>query len=223
MVERVGHILLGNGVVAAGLALIALFLGARRDVYLFGLAAAIVGLFIALPTGMTLESMLPANVTSILLPLIAPLIEEPLRVGFLSFGAATFVRHERAAGTALAFAFGYALFESTVKTFDLLAEYWGRLSFKEWLAVLSTPLVVLALHLSLSLVAAMMFAKGFGLRVVSATTVALHAIHNASVIWMPRVASLDTMIQINVLRVLIFWAVIRYCLSALRPGPTVAA
>jgi hypothetical protein len=215
VLESAGYALLGNIVVALGLTLPALFFGSRRGIYLLGLGAAVLAFAIAFPIALILHSAYPRGAPLSVLPLIDPAIEEPLRVLFLSTGAAALATKSGSTQSALAFAFGYALFESVTKTLDSFISYSGMLPTDQLITVLTGPIVVLALHLALSLLAAIMFANHVGVRTVILTTFIVHAAHNASVLWLPQPSDLTTFAITNVVRIGVFGVVMYACLSAL--------
>ena len=71
-------------------------------------------------------------------------------------------------------------------------------------------------YLTLSLVAALMFAQGSRLPTVLAATFGIHSAHNGSVYLLPFPTDLVALALNSFLRVSIFAAVIAYCLSELR-------
>lgn len=216
MLESAGYALLGNIVVAAGLTLLAPLFGSRHGVYLLGLAAAVFAFAIAFPVGLVLHSAYPQGAPLFLLPLIDPAIEEPVRVLLLSTGAAALLTKNGATRSALAFAFGYALFESVTKALDSFISYSATLPIGQLMTVLSGPLVVFALHLALSSLASIMFVKEIGIRTIVLTTFVVHAAHNASVFWLPQPSDLTIFAITNLVRIGAFGVVIYACLSALR-------
>lgn len=210
------YVLLGNGIVAAGLAIVAPFLGAQSRVYLAGLLAAVVAFLVALPISAILHATFPQGAPRAILPFLDPAIEEPCRIFLISTGAALLASSQRITVPALTFAFGYALFESAVKAIDTLVRFAGTSPIHETLVFLSPPAVVLMLHLTLSLVAALMFAQGSRLPTVLAATFGIHSAHNGSVYLLPFPTDLVALALNSFLRVSIFAAVIAYCLSELR-------
>lgn len=216
MLESTGYSFLGNAAIAAGLAILSVFTGERRGVYLSGLSAAFIASCIALLVIVAVRVVFPHGAPRLMLPFIDPTIEEPLRIGFLSAGAVALATSKRSTGAALAFAIGYAVFETVLKALGLVLMNADILSGREMILMLTGPMVVLALHLTLGLLAASLFARGVRFRTVLLTTFIVHAAHNASVFWLPRPTDLPAFAIENLARIGIFVPLISYCLLELR-------
>lgn len=182
LISEAFTILLWGSVVASVLALCGLSLKSSRTHYFAGLAAAYVAYLVAVFVGLILGRV------QIDLPLLAassidPLIEEPIRTAALF----AFLARTRAPSLWLAFAGGYGLLESTLKFADGTMLIIQENDLMRFAAILSVPVVPLALHTFLGAVACRMRATlNASPLAVLLVCLALHWTHNYSALALAR-------------------------------------
>lgn len=184
--------LLGSLVILALLATLGLLIPTRRAAFWAGLAAIGIAHSIALLTGAVLNAGFPRGLPSFLLPFIDPLIEESVRLVFICGLVKALFRETTIIAASVAFAFGYASFEAVTRLLDVMLQLEGHYGFDlTLLGVISVPMVVLLVQLMLSFVSIALVLRGWPTWQVWCIALALHAAHNATVLWIPGPASLE--------------------------------
>jgi hypothetical protein len=161
----------------------AVFLGRRKDVYLYGvgaMAAAFIASGALLIVTRQIYPSLPAAWWTVL---VGPAVEEAARVAAILLVAVALQQRR----DWLLFGMGYALFETAFKILNQIPRS-SETTSALFLAGMILPVVPLLLHVFLSLVAIALFRRGATPASVFAATFALHALHNASSVlqwWAP--------------------------------------
>lgn len=208
--ESVGPSLLAAAIWTFLLASVCQGLNESRRSYAYGLAAAVGGYLLTIAaTAVWLQFSFLQHWA--LLVLVAPLIEELARL----FGVVQ-VRQGQQAW--LAFGLGYGLFEFGLKFADHLTLYLGS-TFLELAAALAAPFVPLTLHVFVSVLMFALLRWGVAPLLAFLTTLALHAAHNASAIWIVPDDYLGLLIS-SLTRVAIFVLLIWLILGSLKRLPT---
>lgn len=204
----------GIAMVTAALAVVGVPLGRLRRPYYLGLVTALGAYVVAVVATFTILHFASVDVrfVNIVLP---PIVEETFRVAAV-FGAASLFNSKRAW---VAFAFGYALLESSGKLGDFFVAFTRGMEGFESPVLLATPLVPLALHVFLSLSAIPLMKRRVSPFAVFFVLAALHAFHNWSVffVWAPQTET-DMAVMVAV-RTSLFLLLIGGVLWLGRAGP----
>jgi hypothetical protein len=191
--------------------------GRVRTAYGAGLAAAVFAYLVSMATAILSASL--ENARTILVIALAPAIEEIIRVAFVSTLLSALLKGGRVWPAALAFGFGYGLFESVGKQADqlIILSHGRPVGHAQLATLLIGPVIVLLLHVFLSVTAFLLAVRRWRAFAVLGVTFVLHAAHNASALLSPSLFSdFETLLLGHLVRVIIFCVLIAACLVGLR-------
>jgi hypothetical protein len=213
MPEVPANALTGIAIVTGALVFASLWLGRLRLPFLIGLGAALLANTLAILLHSLIDDEQPASAVW-----LNPLVEETVRTVFVF--VLPILGGPRVWPVWLAFAFGYGLLETGVKLGGSIVQLsHGWRDSAEFIALIATPFFPLVLLVGLSLLALSLRSAGWGPPVVFLLTTALHALHNASVVFLPAPNDYAELLAANLSRSVVLILLVAAMIAMLRNRP----